>query len=77
MSDKNTSPAVAKLLRAADEILVMARGFRDHGRPSDAMACAMFANEYVRAARAMQDMETASKAYDAAAGLRRHRKPSP
>lgn len=63
----NTSPAVTKLLRAADEVLAMARDFQAHDRHGDAVACAMFANEYVRAARAMQDMEDASKAYDEAA----------
>lgn len=69
--DQPTSPAVAKLLRAADEVLSMARDFQANNRPGDAMAYAMFANEYVRAARAMQDMENASKAYEEAASARR------
>lgn len=64
MADVTTSPAVAKLLAAADEVLVMARDSQAADRVGDALACAMFANEYVRAARAMQDMEDASKAYD-------------
>lgn len=60
-----SSPSVTRLLQTADEVLVMARDLRDAGRPADSLACAMFANEYVRAARAMQDMEDASAAYDA------------
>jgi c-di-AMP phosphodiesterase-like protein len=63
MSDQ-ISPAAAKLLAAADEVLAMAKHFQADDRLGDAIACAMFANEYVRAARAMQDMEDASKAYD-------------
>ncbi len=47
------SPAVAKLLQAADDLLAMAREFQKGGRPGDAIACAMFANEYVQAARAI------------------------
>jgi hypothetical protein len=47
-----TSPAVTKLLSAADEILAMARELQAQDRPADALACAMFAGEYVRAARA-------------------------
>jgi hypothetical protein len=52
-----TSPAVAKLLSAAEEILAMARELQAQGRPADAIACAMAGNNYIRAARAMQDME--------------------
>jgi hypothetical protein len=63
-NSETTSPAVVRLLRAADEVLTMAHGFQANGRPGDAMACAMFANEYVRAARAMQDMENASRDYE-------------
>lgn len=68
---ETTSPAVAKLLGAAEEVLAMARNLTADNRPGDALACAMFANEYVRAARAMQDMENASKAYEEAASARR------
>ena len=60
-----TSPAVTKLLSAADEVLAMARELQAQDRSADALACAMFANEYVLAARAMQDMEDAAAAYDA------------
>jgi hypothetical protein len=56
------SPAVAKLLAAADEVLGWANDAQAAGKPGDALACAMFANEYVRAARAVQDMEDAAKA---------------
>jgi ribosomal protein L22 len=55
-----TSPAVTKLLSAADEVLAMARELRAQGRPADCIACAMVGNAYVRAARAMQDMEDAA-----------------
>lgn len=58
------SPVVAKLLSAADEALGMARELLAMDRTGDAMACALFANEYVRAARAMQEMEDASRAYE-------------
>lgn len=61
---QTTSPAVAKLLAAADEVLGWAKAATAAGKPVEAIACAMFANEYVRAARAMQDMENAAKAYD-------------
>jgi hypothetical protein len=37
----------------------MAKELRAQGRDDDCLACAMFANEYVRAARAVQDMEDA------------------
>jgi hypothetical protein len=56
------SPAVARLLAAADEVLTMAKELRAQGSDADCLACALFANEYVRAARAMQDMEDASHA---------------
>ncbi len=59
-----TSPAVTKLLSAADEVLSIAQDLQAQDRPADALACAMFASEYVRAARAMQDMEVAAGAYD-------------
>ena len=59
-----TSPAVTKLLRAADEPLAMAREMQAQGRYAEALTCALFANEYVRAARAIQHMEEASAAYD-------------
>lgn len=55
------SPAVKKLLHAADEVLAMARDFQAQDRPADALACAMFANEYVRTARAIQDMLDAGR----------------
>ncbi len=58
---ETTSPAVAKLLAAADEMIMMAKELRAQGRDADCLACAIFANEYVRAARAMQDMEDASR----------------
>lgn len=58
------NPAVAKLLSAADEALGMARELQAMDRPGDALACALFANEYTRAARAMQETEDASRAYE-------------
>lgn len=60
-SQTTVPPAVAKLLAAADEVLAMARELRSRGRDADCLACALFANEYVRAARAMQDMHDAGK----------------
>jgi ribosomal protein L22 len=57
MAEAMTSPAVAKLLSAANEILAMARELQAQGRPADSIACAMAGNNYVRAARAMRDME--------------------
>lgn len=60
-TNSTPSPAVAKLLAAADEVIGMARDFQAAGRHGDAMACAMFANEYVRAARAMHNMEDAAR----------------
>lgn len=60
-----TAPAVTKLLSAADEILEIARELQAQDCPAGAVAFAMFANEYVRAARAMQDMEVAAAVYDA------------
>lgn len=68
MADAPTSPAVAKLLRSADEVLAMARDFQASGNHGDALACALFANEYVRAARAFQDMEDASRKLDRTLG---------
>lgn len=56
------SEAVTKLLAAADEVLGWATALRDHGRDADCLACALFAAEYLRAARAMQEMEDASAA---------------
>lgn len=64
MPDTTTSPAVTKLLRDADKVLVMARELQALNQPANAIKFAMFANEFVRAAHAMQDMEDASKAYD-------------
>jgi hypothetical protein len=65
MTAHMTSPAVTKMLSVANEILAMARELQAQDRPADAIACAMSANEYVRAARAIQDMEDARAAYDA------------
>lgn len=65
------SPAVQKLIAAADEVIGMAKDFQAAGRDGDALACAMFAAEYVRAAKAMQAMDDASAAYDAASRNRR------
>lgn len=48
------SAGTMRLLKGADEFLVMAKDFQAAGRDGDAMACAMFAAEYVRAAKAVQ-----------------------
>jgi hypothetical protein len=58
------SPAVTKLLAAADEVLVMAKDLRKKGLHAESLAFALHANEYVRAARSMQTMETAAADYE-------------
>lgn len=59
---ETTSPAVAKLIGAADELIAIAKELRAQGREAECLTCAAAAGEYVRAARAMQDMENAFKA---------------
>jgi hypothetical protein len=58
-----TSPEVKRLLNNADQILDAARAMVSQNRPHSAIACFMLARDYVGAARAIQDMEDASKAY--------------
>lgn len=65
MSDsatRPTSPAVIKLLRAAYEVLTMVYICMAAGRDADALAYTLLANEYIRAARAIEDMEDAARA---------------
>lgn len=52
-------PSVETLLSAADEILAMAKQAQADGDSYAALCLALHGNEYVRAARAMQDMHDA------------------
>ena len=55
------SAGIERLLRAADEVIAMATEMQPQGRPDDAFSCALVAAEYLRAARAMQDMKDAGQ----------------
>ena len=66
MANEPASPAVAKLLASADEVLAMAEDLRSRGLIAESVAFALHANEYVRAARAFQDMNDASQTLDKA-----------
>jgi hypothetical protein len=50
---------IATLLSAADEILSLAKRAQAEGNNHAALCLALYGNEYVRAARAMQDMHDA------------------
>jgi len=62
MASEPVSPAVAKLLAMADEVLNMAEDMRARGLVAASLSFALYANDYVRAARAFQDMDDASRA---------------
>lgn len=66
LAERELAPGVRNLLSAADEVIAMAKDFQAGGRDGDALACAMFAAEYVRAAKAMQAMHEASEGLDTA-----------
>jgi hypothetical protein len=63
VSDRNQTTLLENLLAVADEVIAMAKELQYQGRHADAVAFALFANEYVRAARAMQAMEEATHAW--------------
>ena len=60
VSEKTTLKAmplsVRRLLDAAYDAMATARELQAQGRHADALACALFANEYVRAARSLTDL---------------------
>lgn len=56
-TEKPMPPTVRRLLDAAYDAMASAKELQAQGRHADALACAIFANEYVRAARSLTDMD--------------------
>jgi hypothetical protein len=56
-TEKPMPPTVRRLLDAAYDAMATAKELQARGRHADALACALFANEYVRAARSLTDMD--------------------
>jgi len=60
MQPEPMPPAVRRLLELAYETIAQANELRAQGRHADALSCALFANEYVRTAKAIAGMEEAN-----------------
>jgi hypothetical protein len=58
MAERPTSPACAKLMREADEILAMAEDLRNRGFAAEATTFALIAAQRLRAIRALEERVT-------------------
>lgn len=70
-SQTTTEPAVAKLLGYVDQANAIARDCFAKGQNSLGVDALAMAADFLSAARAMQDMNDASKYYEEAANARR------
>ena len=61
MDDPTPSPAFEALLAGANEFITIAKQFKAEGDDGSAIAAVLFANEWLRAARAVRDLEAAGQ----------------